>query len=237
MNIFLSTIVGIGLIHSAVAQVVDKGSMFDLTLKDNTRLFVLPGFDDSGVHTYYYLPSNLRLSVRSDKTPEFNFMTYKAEGSGEISGAILHFLLVWGLTPDQEKEVEALIRSTLDTNAILAGVVSLEIPQGINSFMINGSTKVAQLLRSRLRSEPVAPVIPSTKIAMSYKLTGEEALMFQEAMTTPSHLDSVQIELNFQFRGGFRSYWYNQFKTDIYTLKASLLDILKPVSNEQKVKQ
>ena len=59
---------------------------------------------------YYYLPANLRLSKRTDSTPEFLFLKYTTEETveaGGVQGALMHFLMEWGLTADQEKELQA----------------------------------------------------------------------------------------------------------------------------------
>ncbi len=64
---------------------------------------------------YYYLPVNLRLSKRPDTgVPQFLFLKYvteEREDQGGISGALLHFLMEWGLTEELRKECETLLQA------------------------------------------------------------------------------------------------------------------------------
>ena len=97
MKALYTLITVIMILPYAHAQIVQKGNLYDIELGDKTHVKVLSGFAEEGSHTYYYLPVNLRLSIRKDKTPEFSFLTYKPEDGNEISGAILHLLFEWGL--------------------------------------------------------------------------------------------------------------------------------------------
>lgn len=232
-SLYLTVLLFTGII-SLRAQIVDKSGLVQLDLQDRTCIWLMPGYDQQGVHTYYYLPVNLRLALRPDKTPEFNFMTYRNEDGGEISGAILHFLLVWGLTSDQETEAEKILQSSVDSNAILAGAVMVEAPEDAPSVQVKGINTVADILRGKVSSEPVAPVLPGTKMAFSYRLSGEEAKTFEEALGSASIMDSVSIELKFRFRGGHRDLWFQKFKEEYYTIRTSMRDLLKPVLQIQK---
>jgi hypothetical protein len=142
--------------------------------------------------------------------------------------------LVWGLTPAQEKEVEVQLRASLDSLAMMAGVVSLEVPVAASGVSITGNTRIAEILRTRWSSEPLLPVFPGTKMALSYRLDADEAKAFQEGLDSIKVLDSVQFELKFQFRGGYHERWYSQFKEEYYLVKTTLREILAPVLSSQK---
>ncbi|MEP6793322.1 MAG: hypothetical protein ABJB16_03275 [Saprospiraceae bacterium] len=219
---------------NAKTQIVQKVEVKEFQTCDKTNVKVFPGFSEEGLNTYYYLPANLRLAIKKDKTPEFSFLTYKSADGNEIDGAILHLLFEWGLTADQEKEIDKKIKSTLDSNAVLAGVISLEIPEKIPSFLISGDSELAKILGSRWSQPPVASVIPGTRMAISYRLTAAEAKLFEAALIQPSKFDGISVELKFIYRGGYRQNWYNLIKGDTYTLKSELKDILRPVIQEQK---
>ena len=219
---------------STWSQVLDKGGVCQVDLDTQLRVVVMPGYDDAGLHTFYYLPVNLRLSTGVDGVPEFNFMTYRTSDGSEIAGAIFNFLLVWGLTSKQEKETEMNIRATRDSLAVLAGVVSLELPVDSPSFLVYGDSELAQILRSRWSREPVAPVLPNTKIALSYRLTADEAKVVQEAIDKPALLKDVGFQLNFKIRGGNKAYAYNLIKGDYYSIKANLKDIFASVIGQKK---
>ena len=215
-------------------QVVDNSCLYAFTLSDEIKVNVVRGFNDESSHTYYYLPANLKLSVKKDKTPEFSFLTYNTGDGKEISGAILHMLFSWGLTPEQEKEVEKKLHSSVDSNAVLAGVISLEVPDNVPGFRFTGENEWVKILNTKWSQEPMVSVIPETKMALSYRFNAEEAKKFQEALTQTSKLNGIAVELTFTYRGGNRQQWYNLIKGDNYILKADLKDILKPVLNEKK---
>lgn len=219
------------------SQVMDLQGMYKLCTPDKLDVFVMPGFDDSGAHTYYYLPANLRLSTRTDKTNEFSFMTYDTKGIGQPDGAILHMLFVWGLMPKQEKEIQSMLQSSIDSLAVLAGAVNVEVPMEGPSVSILGDSPLAKLLRTKWSREPVAPVIPGTKIALSYKLEGSEVQLFQDALDHPEKLDSIQVELKFQFEGGYKNLWYSKFQENTYSLRVSLHQILEPVLPKGQIKK
>jgi hypothetical protein len=222
------------MVTTVSAQLVDLGGIYEIKTADKIKVYVMPGFDMDGAHTYYYLPANLRLSSRPDLTPEFSFMTYNTGSQEELAGAILHFLLVWGLTPNQQKDVEMILRSSLDSLAIVAGAVSLEAPLNSKSFTFEGNTELAHILQTQWSEEPVAPVLPGTKIAVSYKLDKEEARLFKESLESPSAFDKIQVALNFQIRGGHKDVWFNRFHENYYVLKVCMRQLLTPVLTNNK---
>ena len=66
---------------------------------------------DSKPLEYYYLPVNLRLAKRPDGVPEFLFLNYTTDqkaDAGGVQGAIMHFLMEWGLTPEQLAKLQAM---------------------------------------------------------------------------------------------------------------------------------
>lgn len=233
MRAFQFLFIFLMIVPCANSQTVQKGDVKEFETCDHVHVKVLPGFSDEGWNTYYYLPTNLKLSIRKDKTPEFNFMTFTSADGSEIEGAILHLLFEWGLSANQEKEIDKKIKSSIDSTAVLAGVISLEAPEKMPSFKITGESELAKILGSRWSQVPTASVIPGIKMALSYRLTAAEAKLMEEALNKPSKLDSIAVELIFTYRGGYRQNWYNLIKGDTYVLKGELRDILKPVLNPQ----
>ena len=99
------------------SQVLDYENRVDVILTDGTHVTMF-GRDKALGSTqlngeYFYLPVGLRLSKKLDGvTPEFLFMKYTTEqkaDQGGVQGAIMHFLMEWGLTPEQEKEAQKLL--------------------------------------------------------------------------------------------------------------------------------
>ena len=180
---------------SANAQIVDTGSIHRFYLKDSTLVTAFPGFLDEGQHTWYYLPTAFRLSVREEATPEFSFLIFSTEEGEEASGAILNFLLVWGLNAAQEAATSSWIQENVDSKAVLMGPISLEIPENEQSFNVIGKGELADLLRNRMNRPAVAPVISGTKVALSYRLNAEETTLFEAALKKPEYFKVIFFEL------------------------------------------
>ncbi len=124
---------------------------------------------------YYYLPVNLRLSKRPDTgVPQFLFLKYvteEREDQGGISGALLHFLMEWGLTEELRKECETLLQVKVK-GAKVMGPVMLQQADG-ESFSIISAT-VAKDNKDFTRSlitGGIAPLLPGQKIAAAANLT------------------------------------------------------------------
>ena len=96
----------------ARAVVLDDENRLDVALKDSTHVTLFgEATSTPGVKTanYYYLPPNLHLSKRPDGTPEFLFLKFTTDArtdQGGVSGGLMHFLMEWGLTPEQEAELQ-----------------------------------------------------------------------------------------------------------------------------------
>ncbi len=101
------------------AQSLDPDNRVSITLDDGTEVTLLgrakTGQNNNFTGEYYYLPVGLRLSSRPDGVPEFLFMKYTTEkdaSAGGVQGAIMHFLMQWGLTAQQEIELESKLNPT-----------------------------------------------------------------------------------------------------------------------------
>ena len=102
------------------AQTLDYENRVSIALKDGTQV-VLYGraqtLNSNFTGDYFYLPVGLTLGKKADgETPEFLFMKYTTEertDAGGVQGALLHFLMEWGLTQEQEKEAQTLLSAVL----------------------------------------------------------------------------------------------------------------------------
>src|SRR6186713_2560141 len=104
-------------------QVLDSENKIGITLSDGIQVVAYGRANtassssyDKFSNEYYYLPTNLRLSKKDDGTPEFIFVKYTTEeneAAGGVQGALMHFLMEWGLTPDQEKELQQKIKEKI----------------------------------------------------------------------------------------------------------------------------
>jgi hypothetical protein len=216
-------------------QVVDRSGICTFLLPDQTEVTVIRGLSDDAA-TYYYLPSHLRISENEDHVPEFSFMTYKDDNGAEIKGSILHLLMYWGLTKQQEKHLQKQL-SARDSTAIIAGPVSLEVPANGPSFTFFGDNAFTQLLKNKLPVVPVAPVIPGTKLALSYRFNASETKIVEDALSNYKKMEKDGIELHYVIRASDSGYALNNNSGDAYVLRTSFKDLLtsvNPTSDKSK---
>lgn len=168
---------------------------------------------------YYYLPANLRLSSRPDGTPEFLFMKFTTEErvtEGGVQGGILHFLMEWGLTPAQERELEAKLREKEPT-ARLAGAAPLDYEGATGSFQIVSATLSDTAeggLTHSVTTSGKAPLVAGGKCAAAARLGPEGAQLLDATFERTSSITDVSVVLNYAYtvltpaaRGWIRIDW------------------------------
>jgi hypothetical protein len=103
-----------------MAQELDANNRITIALNDGIKVNLIgkamPIGSETVSNDFYYLPTNLRLAKKTDGTPEFLFVKYTTEKdatAGGVQGAIIHFLLEWGLSPEQRKEAEQKLKELL----------------------------------------------------------------------------------------------------------------------------
>src|SRR5690606_21269133 len=113
---------------------------------------------------YYYLPVNMRLSKKDDGTPQFLLLKYTTDeraDAGGVQGALMHFLMEWGLTPAQERELDtklkAKVRELARGNALFAGVATPKVMGAVdltadqdNSFRVISAVLTDQTMTPKL---------------------------------------------------------------------------------------
>ncbi len=107
------------------------------------------------------MPANLRVSVDTEERPRFSlirFVTDKTIEEGGADGAILHFLVEYGLTDQQKEEAQANLRRQVK-DAELKGAVPLEAgAEGSSFHVLAASREVNRHKGFRfIRFEPTTP--------------------------------------------------------------------------------
>jgi hypothetical protein len=207
------------------AQLLDYENKVDLVLSDGTNL-VLYGAEGKPLE-YYYLPVNLRLASRPDGVPEFLFLKYTTEAkadAGGVQGAIMHFLMEWGLTSDQmtdaQKKLEALFgmntrRVYYGKNAknlavyrevvnpkerpIIKGPVELQIEKD-NSFKIVSAIMEDKGLTRSIVSSGKAPLIPGGKVAAAASFDKNGAQLMAATFEKARSIADLSIALNYKYK-------------------------------------
>ncbi|MEO6131493.1 MAG: hypothetical protein ABIQ02_06570, partial [Saprospiraceae bacterium] len=196
------------------SQTLDYENRVGIVLGDGTQV-VMYGraqtLNSDFTGEYYYLPVGLRLSKKEDgQTPEFLFLKYTTEERtdvGGVQGALLHFLMEWGLTPQQEadaqKRLEAKIKDLSKTNPKYAAVTNPKIlgpvdvkPDGDNSFRIISGVldKSPNMVTSG-----VAPVLPGLKCAVAAKMDKNDAQLLAASFEKTRSISDVDVQLFFTY--------------------------------------
>ncbi|MBK9492472.1 MAG: hypothetical protein IPO07_29535 [Haliscomenobacter sp.] len=205
------------------AQLLNYDNKVDLVLSDGTNL-VLYGAEGKP-NEYYYLPVNLRLSQRPDGVPEFLFMKYTTEQRPMrgVQGAIMHFLMEWGLTPTQLADAQANWRHCLAKAAvgcimekrkglaiykdiantkdrpIIKGAVELQIDKD-NSFKIVSAVMEDKTLTKSIVSSGKAPLIPGGKVAAAASFDKNGAQLMAATFEKSRSIADLSIALNYKYK-------------------------------------
>jgi hypothetical protein len=200
----LSILVLIGLLTApAGAVVLDDMNRITIQLDDGTQVMLLGesiALSTERSNRYYYLPVNLRLSKRPDGTPEFLFLKFTTEKSaaqGGISGGLMHFLMEWGLTPPQEAELRAKLKTR---NAELVGAAPLDEAGEGGSFQIVSATMSDKGMTTSLVTSGKAPLLPGGKAAAASRLTADGAQLLAATFEKTRSITDVSIALNYGYQ-------------------------------------
>jgi len=188
------------LARPAGAVVLDNENRLSMTLRDGTQVTLLGEASSTAQpsRNYYYLPVNLRMGKRPDGVPEFLFVKYTTEaGPAGVSGAVMHFLMEWGLTPEQQKEVSDQLKA-IDPTAQLMGAVPMEPETTSGSFQIISATLTDDKLGSVVSSGK-APLVAGGKAAAGAKLSKEGAQLMAASFERTRSIADLSIALNFGY--------------------------------------
>ncbi|MBK9492499.1 MAG: hypothetical protein IPO07_29670 [Haliscomenobacter sp.] len=147
---------------------MDSENKLTITLKDQTKVTLYgqaATLSDEKSKNYYYLPCALRLSKKRDGTPEFLFMKFTSDeksATGVTQGALLHLLMEYGLSKEQEVELAGVLKSRYN-GALLKGAADVE-PDGDNSVRIISSNKTGVKWTVWCRRTPPFLKKPTIKI-------------------------------------------------------------------------
>ena len=193
------------------SQILDYENRVDVVLSDGVHVTMF-GRDKKLGSTqmngeYFYLPVGLRLSKKLDGvTPEFLFMKYTTEqkaDQGGVQGALMHFLMEWGLTPEQEKEAQKLLTDKTKTMKLTApaklmGAASLR-PDVEESFRIISATLTDKTFTPNFVTTGRAPLMPGAKIACAAKLEKNGAQLLAATFEKSRSITDVSISLRFSY--------------------------------------
>jgi len=197
------------------AQILDYQNKVEIVLNDGTHV-ILYGkarpLNNTPTGEYYYLPVGLRLSRRADGTPEFLFLKYtteqRAEAGGE-QGGLIHFLMEWGLTPDQLKEAQEKLVTTVSqlskvTNSRLRTVTNPKIMGPVDVYTEDQSFRIISASLSdpdaaTLVTSGSAPILPGSKAAVAGKLNPVTTQLLAATFEKNRSITDISLELNYMY--------------------------------------
>lgn len=173
-----------------------------LALKDGTQVTVLHTLtSEPGRPQYYYLPTNLRIAPGPDGTPQFLFMKFttdKAEAVGGVSGGLLHFLMEFGLTQEQQAELAAKLKQS-QPGATLLGAAPV-VPDGETStFQITSATLSDATLTKSLITSGKVPLLPGQRVAAAARLTAPGAALLASTLEKGRSITDISLSFNLAY--------------------------------------
>ncbi len=178
------------------------GKHVDITLSDGTvvRCYPAATVDPNVVaKNWYYLPTSPHIARDRQGVPQFSlikFVTDKSKEQGGVEGAVLHFLVEYGLSPQQKKELERKLKQRVP-GAILKGAVPLENTAEGNSFRVISAVFEDKGFTSHLITSGKAPVMEGQKVAVAARLSAYGATLLEKSLQMPTSQISVEFELRY----------------------------------------
>lgn len=197
------------------AQVLDYQNKVEIILNDGTHVILYgkaKSLNNTYTGEYYYLPVGLRLSNRTDGTPEFLFLKYtteqRAEAGGE-QGGLIHFLMEWGLTQSQLQEAQAkLVTRIADLakapRSPYKGIQNPKIMGAVDVYTEDESFRIisASLTDAddaRLITSGSAPILPGAKAAVAGKLNPVTAQLLAATFEKNRSITDISLELSYMY--------------------------------------
>ena len=206
-SIFTCGLLLMGTNLSVQAQRLDGTNKYEVILNDGTRVMLIgeaTTFSDALSGRFYYLPTNLRLSERSDGIKEFLFMKFTSNSDTDVQGAKLHFLMEYGLTANQIKEAEKKLTQKVPQDSIseplvIVGPATL-LPSGPESFKIVSATVEEGSVQAKTVTSGRAPTLPGSKMAVASSLDKNDAQLLLASFEKGSAIADLSINLMFEYQ-------------------------------------
>ncbi|MBX2876364.1 MAG: hypothetical protein KTR30_29870 [Saprospiraceae bacterium] len=170
-------------------------------------LWCFPSLQDTTV--YYYLPNEATLSLQPNGLPAFSMLRYVENTDGSepskqviskaTGGAIVHFLLSYGVQDQQRKLAENGLRQQLGNDKIVVKgpiIFSQARYALVSSILTKG--------KATLLTAGDAPVLEGGQLAFSFQLSPADSKLFLESfkMATPD----LSLIFDFTFSGLSQAY-------------------------------
>jgi hypothetical protein len=196
------------LCSSLGAQNLAYDSKVEIGLNGGALVILYAQLQGSGVSAkptknYYYLPSQVQLAKQtSSGDPEFLFLKYvteQREDQGGISGALIHFLVQTGFTPDQLTDMQAKLAAKVP-GAIVKGPVDLFSSGDQNSFTITSAVMNSGSGMTRsLVTTGRAPLQQGGKAAVAANLDKTGAQLLASTFEKSSPITDISVNFFYKY--------------------------------------
>jgi hypothetical protein len=174
-------------------QLLDSNIQHPVSLNDGARVILIPSAEEP-TH-YYYIPETIQLSTRKG-IPEASLLFYRDNDNG-FDGGIMHVLLTWGLTADQERAVRHQLLK-IDTAGVLIGGAEL-LFQDEDYLKLQSETSLAKIFdRSSTNPIRISPQ-NSSKTAASFRFSGDDAAQIHKAIHAKASTKNM-FSIGYQYR-------------------------------------
>ncbi len=220
LRTYLSTILFLITVSGLSQNLIDE-SRTRVNLSDDTSVVLYKAHTPEGGNVFHYLPVNMHISYR-DRIPEISLVHFNEDGSNE---AILHFLLTWGLSQSQEREVSELLEKQHGDSVIVAGPVMVDAAP--ESFLITGNDKIVMLLNRAMAQNSQVPLFPGSKLAASFRFRGEDADYILSMAEPDGGKTEGEIQMVFTYKTMVRDGYINKATDNQWSLTMSLETLFK----------
>jgi hypothetical protein len=194
--IILRIVISVLLPIHAAAQILDEATCKEAHLRDGVEVKACATADNKS--SFYYLPHTLQLCV-SNGTPQISLMVYKEKANDKITGGILHLLYQWGLTHEQEEELQQLL-SAIDSTAVLMGPADITFDNNANLKFKPEEESIAAILNTSLSQPLKIPPTASGKSAASFQLSAGNASTIWNSFMNPDLAKDAALVCNYNYR-------------------------------------
>jgi hypothetical protein len=187
----------------AGAAVLDNEARRTLTLSDGLQVNLI-GTVQRGTspREYYALPTQLLNARNSAGEPQFLFMAFTTNDrpeDGGAAGGLLHALVEWGLTPEQEAELAARIEA-LEPGAEYKGFVQLLPPDGEKaSFALVSAVLSDDGFTSSVVDSGEAPMVAGGRAAFAARLDPLGAQALYKTFEGDTAVGDLSVTMNFSY--------------------------------------
>ena len=194
--------------NNKVEIVLNSGMNIVLYGKANTLQNNNSGIDGTqkASNEYYYLPTNLRLAKREDGVPKFLFIKYTSdarETAGGTQGALMHFMMEWGLDATQMAELQTKLEVKLQGVSLTGGkpIVKgpVELEAGENSFSVI-SASLSDDKSAKTITSGRAPVFPGGLVAVGSKMDKYTAQLMSTTLEKTKSIADLSLRMDMKFK-------------------------------------